>query len=93
MRIVGFLLVILITASFADAQSLAELARQEKERRKSNDATTGEVKIYSEEDLDDGDPDSAEPVETDASSSEEPESSSSEEPEPGVSARKNVEPR
>ena len=45
-------------------QSLAELARKEKERRKSNDATTGVVEVYSDEDLDDVDRDSAEPRET-----------------------------
>lgn len=75
MRIVGFLLVVLIVASFAHAQSLAELARQEKERRKSNDATTGEVKIYSETDLD-HDLEGAEPVESESSSSDEPEDDS-----------------
>ena len=61
MRIVGCLLILGLTTSLASAQSLAELARKEKERRKSDDATTGVVEVYSDEDLDDDDRDSAEP--------------------------------
>jgi hypothetical protein len=61
MRIVDCLLILGLTASIANAQSLAELARKEKERRESNDATTGVVEVYSDDDLDDDDPDNAEP--------------------------------
>lgn len=63
MRFVHCLLILGLTVSIASAQSLAELARKEKERRKSNDATTGVVEVYSDDDLDDDDenPDNVEP--------------------------------
>lgn len=76
MRIAGCLLILGLTASLASAQSLAELARKEKERRKSNDGTTGVVEVYSDEDLDGDDRDSAEPPQTEPPPGAEPEEDS-----------------